>query len=61
MVNKFLVLCPGIDLKEYLNINIPTKERIANLDIFLCFIKNFKKDTKKVLTVATEEATENVL
>ena len=37
------------DLKENLNINIPTKERIANFDIF-CFIKNFKKYTKIVLT-----------
>ena len=27
------------DLKENLNINIPTKERIANLDIFLFYHK----------------------
>ena len=32
-----------MDKKENLNINIPTKERIANLDIFLCFIKIFLK------------------
>ena len=41
-------------LKEELNINIPTKERIANLDIFLYFIKNLRKFTKLVLTAVAE-------
>ena len=50
---KFLGSLPRIDLKENLNINIPTKERIANLDFF-CFIKNFKKFSKIVLTVIAE-------
>ena len=45
LVNKFLAPLLGIENKN-LNINIPTKERIANLDIFLYFIKNFKKSQK---------------
>ena len=52
--NKFLASFPGIDLKENLNINIPTKERIANVDIFLCFIQNFRKYMKIVLTIVVE-------
>ena len=36
---KFLAPLPRIDLKENLNINIPTKERIANFDIFLFYQK----------------------
>ena len=44
----------GIDLKENLNINILTKERISNLDIFLFYQKNFKKITKIVLTAVAE-------
>ena len=36
----------GIEKNMNLNINIPTKERIANLDIFLYFIINSKKSQK---------------
>ena len=38
------------DLKYNLNINIPTKERISNLDIFLFY----QKFTKIVLTAVAE-------
>ena len=38
--------CRGIEKKMNLNINIPTKERIANLDIFLYFIINSRKSQK---------------
>ena len=41
-LSSFLVSFPGIGMKENLNINIPTKERIANLDIFL-FYQKFQK------------------
>ena len=34
-----------------------TKERNANLDIFLYFTKNFRKSTKTVLTAVAEQAT----
>ena len=37
---------PGIEKKMNLSINIPTKERIANLDIFLYFIINSRKSQK---------------
>ena len=50
-----------VDKKENLNINIPTKERIANLDIFSLFYQNFPKITKVVLTAVAENATENLL
>ena len=43
---KFMVSLPGIEKKMNLNINIPTKERIANLDIFLYFIINSRKSQK---------------
>ena len=36
----------GIEKKMNLSINIPTKERIANLDIFLYFIINSRKSQK---------------
>ena len=44
---KFLATLPGIDLKENLNINIPTTDIISNLDIFMFYKKkNFRKFTK---------------
>ena len=43
---KFMAPLSGIDKKMNLNMNIPTKERISNLDIFLYFIINFIKSQK---------------
>ena len=43
---KFMVSLLGIKKKMHLNINILTKERIVNLDIFLYSIINFKKSQK---------------
>ena len=43
---KFMAPLPGIEKRMNLNINIPTKEKIANLDIFLYFIINFIKSQK---------------
>ena len=40
-----------------LKINILTKKRVTNLDIFLCYYK-FQKITKTVLMAVVEEATE---
>ena len=40
----------GIEKNMNLNINIPTKKRIANLDIFLYFIINSRKSQKWFLT-----------
>ena len=40
--------------KKNINVNIPTKERISNLYLFLRFIKNFRKFTKIVLTTVAE-------
>ena len=40
-----------------LNINILTKKRFTNFDIFLCYYK-FQKITKTVLMAVAEEATE---
>ena len=51
---KFLALLLGIEKKMNLNINIPTKERIANLDIFLYFIINFRKSQKWFFTTVAE-------
>ena len=44
---KFMASLSGIEKKINLNINILTKERISNLDIFLYFHHKFKKITKK--------------
>ena len=43
---RFMAPFPRIEKNVNLNINIPTKERIANLDIFLYFIINSKKSQK---------------
>ena len=43
---KFMASLSGIEKKMNLNINIPTKEKIANLEIFLYFIINFRKSQK---------------
>ena len=43
---SFMAPLPGIEKNMNLNINIPTKERIANLDNFLYFIINFRKSQK---------------
>ena len=43
---KFMASLPGIEKKMNLNINIPTKEKIANLENFLYFIINFIKSQK---------------
>ena len=40
--------------RRNLKINILTKERNANFDIFLCFTKNFKKTTKTVFIAVAE-------
>ena len=45
---SFMVSLPMIEKKMNLNINISTKERISNLDIFLYFIINFRKSYKIV-------------
>ena len=39
-----------------LKINILTKERNANFELFLCFTKNFRKLEKTVLTIVAEKA-----
>ena len=51
---KFMVSLPGIEKKMNLNINIPTKEKIGNLDMFIYFIINFKKSQKWFLTAIDE-------
>ena len=43
---KFMAPFPGIEKNMNVNINILTKERIANLDIFLYSIINFRKSQK---------------
>ena len=43
---SFMAPLPGIEKNMNLNINIPTKERIANLDNFLYFIINLRKSQK---------------
>ena len=43
---KFMALLSGIEKNMNLNINILTKERFANLDIFLYFILNSRKPQK---------------
>ena len=44
--------------RKNLKINILTKERNANFDIFFLFYKNFIKSTKTVLTAMAEKATD---
>ena len=51
---KFMASLPGIEKNMNLNINIPTKKRISNLDIFLYFIINSKKSKKIVLTTVAK-------
>ena len=51
---KFMVPLPGIEIKMNLNINIPTKERIVKLNIFLYFIINSKKSQNYFLTIVAE-------
>ena len=51
-LSSFLVSFPGIGMKENLNINIPTKERIANLDIFM-FYQKFQKIYKNSLNCSS--------
>ena len=51
---KFMASLSEIEKKMNLNINILTKERIVNLDIFLYSIINFKKSQKYFLTAVGE-------
>ena len=51
---KFMVPFSGIEIKMNLNINIPTKERIAKLNIFLYFIINSRKSQNYFLTAVAE-------
>ena len=51
---SFMETLPRIERKMNLYINITIKERIANLDIFLYFIINFRKSQKWSLTVVVE-------
>ena len=54
MVNKILVSLPGIEKKMHLNINILTKERIPDLDIFFSlFYHKFQKITKLVFNCSS--------
>ena len=53
VLTSFWRRCRGLK-KLNLNINILTKERIANLDIFLYFIINFRKTKKYFLTAVAK-------
>ena len=51
---KFMASLSGIEKKMNLNINIPIKETISNLDIFLYYIINSRKSKKYFLTAVAE-------
>ena len=55
-LHKLFVPLPRIKMKENLNINIPTKERITNVDIFLfLFYQKFKKKIQNIVLTAVAE------